>query len=308
MIKLPEQLMFLKNGRALQRHSDEPMTGKLCVVTGASSGVGYESVKAFASGGANIVMVVRNEEKARMVKEEIEGKYSVQVDYFIADFSDLNQVKKAALAVTDQYPRIDVLVNSVGIHSTKRKLSKDGVELVFCVNHLSTFLFTKLLMPKMVESSPSRIIQVNSEGHRFSTVFEDDLNWKKRRYTGLRGYGASKTAQLLTVWQMAEELEGTGVTINAMHPGGVRTNIGSNNGWIYRWFLHHVTWHFLKEPKISGEALYYLASSSELNQTNGQFFNLTIPEKPAAHTLNRKKQKIIWDLSLEMTGLASMSD
>jgi NAD(P)-dependent dehydrogenase (short-subunit alcohol dehydrogenase family) len=303
-MKLPEELMFMKNGKAVQKHSDESMAGKLCVVSGATSGVGHEAAKAFASGGADIVMVVRNEAKAKAVKEEIERVYSVSVDYVIADFSDLKQVEKAARIILDKYPRIDVLVNSVGIHSTKRTYSKDGIEMVFCVNHLATFLFTKLLLGRMIASSPSRIIQVNSEGHRFNGVKVSDMNWRKRIYTGLRGYGSSKSAQLYTVWQLAEDLEGTGVTINAMHPGGVRTNIGNNNGLLYRWFLHHVTWHFLKDPKISGDALYYLASSSELSKVSGKFFNLTIEEKPAKHALDPQTQKEIWDLSMEMSGLA----
>jgi len=303
IFKFPEQLMFIKNSKADQKHSIESMDGKLCVVSGATSGVGYEAVKALSAGRANIVMVVRNENKAKAVKEEIEKKYSVFVDYFIADFSDLKQVKKAAMAILNRYQKIDILINSVGIHSTKRILNKDGFEMVFCVNHLGTFLITQLLLDRMIESSPSRIIQVNSEGHRFNGLDLNDLNWEKRIYTGLRSYGASKTAQLLTVLQLAEELEGTNVTINAMHPGGVRTNIGNNNGRLYRWFLHNVTWHFLKDPKISGEAIYYLASASELSNVSGKFFNLTLEEKPAKHALDQKKQKKIWNLSLDMVGL-----
>jgi len=303
IFKFPEQLMFIKNSKADQKHSIESMDGKLCVVSGATSGVGYEAVKALSAGRANIVMVVRNENKAKAVKEEIEKKYSVFVDYFIADFSDLEQVKKAAMAILNRYQKIDILINSVGIHSTKRILNKDGFEMAFCVNHLGTFLITQLLLDRMIESSPSRIIQVNSEGHRFNGLNLNDLNWEKRIYTGLRSYGASKTAQLLTVLQLAEELEGTNVTINAMHPGGVRTNIGNNNGRLYRWFLHNVTWHFLKDPKISGEAIYYLASASELSNVSGKFFNLTLEEKPAKHALDQKKQKKIWNLSLDMVGL-----
>lgn len=295
--------MFMKNGKAVQKHSDESMKGKLCVVSGATSGVGHEAAKALAAGGADIVMVVRNEAKAKVVKEELEKTYSVSVDYIIADFSDLKQVEKAAMAILMKYPRIDLLVNSVGIHSTKRTYSKEGIEMVFCVNHLATFLFTKLLLDRIISSSPSRIIQVNSEGHRFNGVNVNDMNWKKRIYTGLRGYGSSKSAQLYTVWQFAEDLKGTGVTINAMHPGGVRTNIGSNNGLLYRWFLHHVTWHFLKDPKISGDAIYYLASANELSRVSGKFFNLTIEEKPAKHALDPQTQKEIWDLSMEMAGL-----
>ena len=305
--KIPDELIFIKNRKAVQKTSEERLDGKICVVSGATGGIGYEAVKALAKGGANIVMVVRNRSKAKSLKKYMEEKYSVSVDYFIADFLDLEQVKEAANGILNKYPKIDILVNSVGIHSTKRKINKDGIESVFCVNHLSTFLLTKLLLKRLIESSPSRIIQVNSEGHRFNGLNIEDINWEKRFYTGLRSYGASKTAQLLTVWQFAKILEGTGVTINALHPGGVRTNIGNNNGKLYKWFLHHVTWHFLKDPKISGEAIYYLASSSELENLSGLFFNLTNEEKPARHALDRDMQKKIWDLSLEITGLSKES-
>jgi NAD(P)-dependent dehydrogenase (short-subunit alcohol dehydrogenase family) len=308
MFELPEQLIFMKNDKAVQKKSDEPMTGKLCVISGATSGVGYEAVKSLAAGGANIVMVIRNETKAKAIKEEIEKIYQVKVEYLIADFSDLKQVEKAGISILEKYPRIDILINSAGIHSTKRRLNKDGLEMVFCVNHLAPFLLTRILLKRMVESSPSRIIQVNSEGHRFNGLNINDINWDKRFYTGLRSYGASKTAQLLTVWEMAKELEGTGVTINAMHPGGVRTNIGNDNGRLYRWFLHNVTWHFLKDPRISGDAIYYLASASELRDVSGEFFNLTTLEKPAEHALDKENQKKIWTLSLNMTGLEKKDD
>ena len=306
--ELPDQLMFLKNRKAVQHQSNVSMLGKLAVISGSTSGVGFEALKSLAHAGADIVMVCRNKDKAESIKADIESRYDVSVDYFIADFSDLDQVRSAANKILNKYSKIDVLINSAGIHSTKKLYNKDGYELVFCVNHLASFLFTKLLLNRMIESAPSRIIQVNSEGHRFNGLNIKDLNWKKRIYTGLKSYGASKTAQLYTVWELAKELENTGVTINAVHPGGVRTNIGNNNGKLYRWFLHHVTWHFLKDPKISGEALYYLASAHELDNVTGKFFNLTIEEKPAKHALDPLKQKQIWDISLKMTGLNKGSD
>ncbi|MBO1265121.1 SDR family oxidoreductase [Proteiniclasticum sp. SCR006] len=302
--ELPEELVFLKNGRAKQKKSTTSMKGKTAVVTGATSGVGYEAVKALAAGGCRIILVARNERKAQAVKEELEKKYAVSVAYYIADFSDLASVRAAAEEILKDQEKIHVLVNSAGIHSTKKTYTRDGFEKVFCVNHLGSFLLTRMLLERMKASSPSRIIQVNSEGHRFNGLDPEDLNWHRRIYTGLRGYGASKTAQLLTVWQMAEELKGTGVTINAMHPGGVRTGIGSNNGFLYRWFLRHVTWHFLKDPVISGEAVYYLASAPEMEDVSGKFYNLTVEEKPAKHALSRKNQKKIWEKSLDMTGLS----
>ena len=144
---------------------------------------------------------------------------------------------------------------------------------------------------------------MNSEGHRFNGLRIDDLNWQKRIYTGLRSYGAAKTAQLLTVWEFAERLQESRATINAMHPGDVKTGIGSNNGWLYKLFLHKVIWLFLKDVKISGEALYYLASDPEMAEVNGYFFNLTTIEKPASHATNRKLGKLVWDISRKMTGI-----
>ena len=187
--QLPDQLMFIRNGKATQKHSEEPMVGKTCVITGATSGVGYAAAKALAAGGANIVLVARNEDKARQVQKELEETYSVTVGVILADFSDLNQVHRAAQQILLQYPTIDVLINSAGMHSTKRILNQEGLEMVFCVNHLASFLLTKLLLQRMIESSPSRIIQVNSEGHRFNGLNLKDRHWEQRLYTGLRIWG-----------------------------------------------------------------------------------------------------------------------
>lgn len=303
-MKLPDELIFIKNGKAVQKKSTTTMEGKVCVITGATSGVGLEALKRLAMGGAHIVMVCRNREKAERISRETKVKWNVPVDIIIADFSCLDEVRNAAAHIINNYPKIDVLINSAGIHSTKRVYTAEGFEMVFCVNHLAPFLFTQLLIDRLKESAPSRIILVNSEGHRFNGLNPEDINWKKRHYTGLRGYGASKTAQLLTVWELADRLKGSKVTINALHPGDVKTNIGNNNGWLYKWFLHHVTWHFLKNPVISGEAIYYLASDPEMSDVSGRFFNLTIDEKPAAHALDRSMGKRIWELSMKMTGLS----
>lgn len=299
----PDELVFIPNGKAKQKKSNASMKGKVCIVTGASSGVGLEAVKQLAKGEAHIVMVCRNLAKAESVKREIESKYNVQIDVFIADFSKLEEVRKVASSILQQYSKIDVLINNIGMHSTTRKYTKEGVEMVFCVNHLASFLLTNLLLGRLKESAPARIIHVNSEGHRFNGLNLEDINWKKRYYTGLKAYGASKTAQLLTMWELADMLKGTGVTINALHPGDVRTNIGSNNGWLYKWFLHNVTWHFLKDPVIAGESIYYLAADDEIKNISGEFFNLTVNEKPAKHALDRFVGKHIWEMSMEMTGL-----
>ncbi len=307
-LKLPEELMFLANSRKPQHTSNVSMAGKLVVISGSTSGVGLSALKRFAAGGANLVMVCRNRAKAEAIRTEIQSEHDVSIDIYVADFASQDDIRRAAGEILEHHAKIDVLINSVGIHSTRRSYTKDGIETVFAVNHLGVFLFTTLLLERIKQSAPARIIQVNSEGHRFNGLRVRDVNFKRRIYTGLRGYGQSKTAQLLTTWEFADQLSGSGVTINAMHPGAVKTNIGSNNGWLYRFFLRHFTWHFLKDVSISGESLYWLASAPELSDTTGKFFNLTIEEVPARHARNRKRGKAVWDLSRQMCHLDSIDN
>lgn len=300
---LPDELMFLRNSKEKQKSTDVLIKDKVVVVTGATSGVGLEAIKRLAKGQATIVMVVRNPEKAEAVRKLIQSEYPVSVDIIIADFSHSDQVRKAAAQILQNYPKIDVLINCAGLHSTKATYTSEGFETVFFVNHLASFLFTQLLLDRMIQSAPSRILHINSEGHRFNGLDIDDIHWKKRHYTGLRGYGASKTAQLLTMWEMADQLSDTRVTINAMHPGDVKTGIGSNNGWLYRTFSKFFIQPMLKDPKISGEAIYYLVAAPEMADISGKFFHLTIEEIPAKHALNRSLGKQVYDLSMKLTGL-----
>lgn len=301
--ELPDELKFLANRKLPQKPFAASMAGKICVITGATSGVGLEIARALARHGAQLVLVSRNQEKANQVALELQSQGSATVDTVWADFTDLEQVRQAASTILARYPRIDVLINCAGMHSTTRTYTPSGHEMVFCVNHLASFLLTALLLSRMVESSPSRIIQINSEGHRFNGLDLADLSWHQRHYTGLRSYGASKTAQLLTVWEFADLLRDTGVTINAVHPGDVKTNIGHNNGWLYRLFTRFVTGLFLKDAAISGPAIGYLASAPELAAVSGRFFHLTHEEKPAPHALDRELGKRVWAASLELTGL-----
>jgi len=298
--ELPDELKFITNGRLPQKHSNESMEDKVCVISGATSGVGYEAAKALAKGGAKIVMLVRNPEKAEKVSQEISAINNKETKYFLADFTKLDLVRKAVNQCLEACPKIHVLINSVGIHNTTRRLTEDGHEMVFYVNHLSNFLVTKMMIPRLIGSSPSRIIHINSEGHRFGGLNLSDLNWEKRMYLGLGGYGAAKTAQLLTMLEFNDQLIDTGVTINAMHPGAVKTNIGNNNGFLYRFWLHNVMFHFMKDPDVAGDAVYYLASAPELERASGKFFNLTNEEKPAAHALDRFVSKLIFQKSEEL--------
>ena len=297
--QLPDELIFLRNSRLPQKTTTELMTGKVVVLTGGTSGVGLAALKELAKGGATVILVSRNLEKAKQVADKVTADHPIDIHHVYADFSKLDTIREAATSILQQFPRIHVLINSAGIYSTKKRYTEEGYEMVFCVNHLAPLLFTKLLLPRLQESAPSRIVQVNSEGHRFAGVRLKDLNFRRRIYTGLRGYGASKTAQLFSVWELAKELEGTSVTINAMHPGAVRSNIGHNSGFLYRFWLRYVMWHFLKDPSLSGQSIYYLVADKSLEQTSGLFYNLTIEEPPARHARKgHKKSRPLYEESL----------
>ncbi len=302
-MQVPDQLQFMLNARKPQKHTSQRMEGKWCVITGATSGVGYQAAHALARNGANLILINRNPEKSEAVRQELIKNYHVKVDITIADFLYLDQVKLAADKILASYKHLDVLVNNAGIHATKRRLNEAGIESVFCVNHLAAFVLTKRLLPLLKSSAPSKILYVNSEGHRFNGLDLEDLDWAKRPYRGLKGYGAAKTAQLLTMWEFADQLQDSGVTINAMHPGAVRTQIGLDNGFFYRAYNQYVLHWFLKEPEIAGDAIHYLLAAPEMADVTGKFFNLTNEEKPAAHALDRDLGKKIWQISHQMTGL-----
>ena len=295
-------LAFLHQRGVKQHTTDARMDGKLCVITGATSGVGLAAAKRLALGGANLVLVARNREKAEGVKRELQAAHPVKVDVVIADFIRLDDVRRAAREISEAYPAIDVLINCAGLHNTRRRMTPDGNEMTFQVNHLASFLLTMTLLNNISKSPQGRILQVNSEGHRFGGLHLRDLDWRIRFYTGLRAYGASKLAQLMTVHTLAGLVSETGVTVNAMHPGTVGTNIGSNNGILHRGMMA-LGRTFLKPPTISGEALYYLAAAPELKQTTGKYFYLTVETIPMADALNDTTREEIWKISLELTGL-----
>jgi len=305
-VKLPEEIQFISSAFQRQKTTNARMDGKVSIITGATSGVGYHAARRLAKGGASLVLVCRNKEKAEDLRTEIRQTYGSDAEIVLADFSKLTDVRNAADTILKTHPQINVLINNAGLHRTTRMLTEDGFETVFCVNHLASYLFTRLLLERMITSAPARIIQVNSEGHRFGGLDLDDLTWSQRHYIGLQGYGASKVAQLLTVWEFAELLDGSGLTINAMHPGAVRTNIGLDNGPLYRWSQKLFIRPLLRKAEISGDAIYYLAAAPEMKDVNGLFFNRTVEESPMPHALDRELGKRVWRVSEELTGLPKM--
>jgi len=296
---------MIRNSKALPEKCAEDFHGHLAVITGATSGIGYFTAGKYASHGANLLCINRNEEKSQALCKEIETEFGTHCDYIIADLSRMEDVHRTAQDLLNLDTPIDVLIHNAGIYKTKRELTVDGIETVFAVNYLSSFVLNYLLMDKLKSQEKARILLVNSEGHRFAAwgLSLDDLNWNRRFYTGLRSYGSAKTAQLLSMMIFNDYFKKSAVSINAMHPGAVKTHAGKENGPVYKWFKRRFLEKNLQSPEISAEALYYLGVSKELEGLSGKFFNLTTEEEPAPPALDKETAEQLWDLSLKSGGL-----
>jgi NAD(P)-dependent dehydrogenase (short-subunit alcohol dehydrogenase family) len=299
-MKQPNPLSFLFFRKEPLKTTNESMQGKVVLITGATSGIGLVTAKRFAKGKATLILLVRNEAKAKEVQAQLQHDFGVQVRYYLAPFDDLSLLNQTLQLILEQEPVIDVLINNAGIHSTKKVILPSGHEWTLTVNHLASFLVTYRLLPLLKKSQQGRILQVNSEGHRFGHFDLEDPFFHKRSYTGLKAYGASKSAQLHTVWHWSDQLIGSKVTINAMHPGEVQSNIGQNNGPLYRWFKQWIINRFLKKTDLSGEALYYLSADPRLSSTTGQYFNLTSMTEVAPHAAKTTKSQYVFQWSLKV--------
>jgi NAD(P)-dependent dehydrogenase (short-subunit alcohol dehydrogenase family) len=275
------------------------------VITGATSGIGYATAQKYASQGADILSINRNEAKSKRLCEALEGQYPIACTYLIADFAKLADVHRVAKKLSALDRPIDVLIHNAGLFVTQKTFTGDGLEMVFQVNYLSTFILNYYLREKFLTQSAGRILFVNSEAHRFAIwgLNLDDLAWERQRYSGLKSYGAAKTAQLLSMIKLDEYFAGAGVTVNAMHPGNVKTNSGQNNGPIYKFLKRILVDRTAKSPEVSAEALYYLGVADALDHTSGKFFNLTTEEEPAPPALDKEVAEALWTLSLELGGL-----
>jgi len=274
---------MLKNMRRKPAVNPEPFRDKLVVITGATSGIGYHAVRKYASMGAKILMINRNKEKSEAVQKEIAGEFGVEIEYFIADLAHLSEIQKVARHLLGLNQPIDVMIHNAGVHLETRKENALGLEENFAVHYLCPLIITKQLIPKYQRDKVGRILLVSSEAYRFAAwgLDLDDLQWKTRRYTGINAYGAGKLAQLLFMHILAAELAPYQVSINAMHPGMVRTQTGRDNGRFYQWYKKNVIDRLSASADVSAEALYYLGTSPDLAQTTDTFFHLTTVEELA---------------------------
>lgn len=296
---------MIRNNRAAPEICTADFTGRLAVITGATSGIGYVTARKYASRGADLLCINRNHAKSEALRQEIEKEFGVKCDFRIADLSILADIHRVAGELAALGRPIDVLIHNAGVYITKRELTADGLEKVFVVQYLSSFIINFTLISKLKLQPRARIIMVNSEGHRFAAwgLHLNDLNWEKRHYSGLGSYGSAKLAQLLSMLMFDELFKGTGVTVNAMHPGAVKTETGQENGPVYKWFKRNFVDRTLKSPEMSAEALFWLGASEKVEGISGRFFNLTTMEEPAPPALDTDVARELWKISLEYSGL-----
>jgi NAD(P)-dependent dehydrogenase (short-subunit alcohol dehydrogenase family) len=283
------------------------MQNKICLITGATSGIGLATATELAKMGLTVVMVGRDEERSQKAAIQIQKETGNQgVVYLLADLSVQAQVRQLAEKFKSRYDRLDVLINNAGAVFLRRQRSADGIEKTFALNHLAYFLLTNLLIDTLKASAPARIINVSSNSHLGEHLDFEDLELK-RGYNALRAYGRSKLANLYFTYELARQLEGTGVTVNALHPGFVRTGIAANNGWLVRFFMRLVHLNALT-PEEGARTVVYLSTSPEVEGVTGKYFvhEREVASDPVSYDESAAKR--LWEVSEEMIQAPERSD
>ena len=282
----------------------ENMNGKVCLVTGGTNGIGKATAQALAKMGATVVIVGRDAQKAALVSKEIqESSGNPNVDWLLADLSSQQDIRRIASEFKNKYSKLHVLINNAGGTFMTRQLSVDGIEMTFSLNHLAYFLLTNLLLDTMLASSPARIINVSSDAHSGGKIEFDNLQGE-RSYSGIGPYGNSKLANILFTNELARRLEGTGVTVNALHPGLVSTGFGKNNPGLLMKIMGVVIPLIARSPEEGAETSIYLVSSPAVQNITGKYFVDCKVTQPAPQATDSAVAKKLWDVSAEMVHLA----
>jgi len=278
------------------------MNGKICLVTGATNGIGRETALALARIGATVVLVGRSPERTRTAALMIQTKTgNPLIDYLVADLSSFRQVYRLVEEFHRRYVHLHVLVNVAGGVFLRRQFSADELEMTLALNHLSPFLLTNLLIGTLKSSSPARIITVSSLVHVFARIHFDDLQFT-RHYHGWVAYGQSKLANILFTYELARRLAGSRVTANVVHPGYVATNFGMNNGWFYR-MIFNIGRLIATSSRRGGETITYLVSSPEVEGLTGKYFVNKRARRSSRISYDPKIAGQLWQIRRMMTGL-----
>jgi NAD(P)-dependent dehydrogenase (short-subunit alcohol dehydrogenase family) len=273
----------------------------ICVVTGATSGIGKETAVALAKGGATVAMVCRTRDRGEAALAEIRRRAGHDaVSLFVADLSSQRAIRAVAAELQAALPRIDVLVNNAGLALRDRLVTEDGFENTFAVNHLAYFLLTRLLQPTLLASAPARVVNVSSEAHRWGSIRFDDL-MGEAAYDGWKAYAQSKLANVLFTYELARRLDGTGVTANCLHPGLVGTAFASRGPSLIR-ILSRLARPLLRSPASGAATSVYLASAPEVATVTGQYFAGRRARRSSPASYDRALAARLWGVSERLVG------
>jgi retinol dehydrogenase-14 len=281
-----------------------PMTGKTVLITGGTGGIGKATAIGLARAGARVGIVGRDATRGEAAAAEIRSASgNTSVDVFTADMSSQAEVRRLAAEVLDRYPRLDVLVNNVGGFWAHRRVTADGLEHTFAVNHLAGFLLTNLLLDRLVASAPARVVTVSSGAQSMGRIDFDDLQGA-RKYSGQRAYNQSKLANVMFTFELGRRLEGTGVTANVLHPGVTRTAFGAEDQAWYFTTGSGLARRFMKSPEQGAQTPILLASSPEVEGVSGTYFANGKPKEANKLAYDTDAAARLWRVSAELVGLA----
>jgi NAD(P)-dependent dehydrogenase (short-subunit alcohol dehydrogenase family) len=271
--------------------------GKRVLITGATNGIGLAAAEELARRGARLAIVARSDGKAADTVERIRAAGGEDVDVLKADLSSQESIRGLAVEALERYARIEVLVNNAGAIFERRQLSADGIEMTWALNHLAPFLLTELLLERIKESAPARIITTTSDAHKGAQIPWDDLN-AERSYAnrGFKRYGETKLANILFTAELARRLEGTGVTANCFHPGLVATGFNRNNSALMRVAMTVVK-PFSRSPEKGARTLVWLADSEEAGSENGGYFYDEKRAQPEPPARDMDAARRLWEVS-----------
>jgi len=281
------------------------MDGKTVLITGATHGIGRATAMGLAELGAHTVLVARDAGKGQRTVEEIRARTGNEnVDVLIADLSAQSSVRHLAGQVQSRYPRLDVLVNNVGVFLATRRVTADGLEYTFALNHLAPFLLTNLLLDLLKASAPARVVTVSSGAQQVGRLNFDDLQGEAG-YSGQAAYNQSKLANVMFCYSLARRLEGTGVTSTVLHPGVVRTNFAKDDPTPVMRTIITVFKPFFKSPERGAETPIYLASSPDVEGVTGRYFVNKRARKSSSRSYDERAAERLWQESERLVGLAS---
>jgi retinol dehydrogenase 14 len=291
-----------------------PLAGRTVLITGATSGIGRATALGLARMGARVAITGRDRIRTEDTAREIRSAASGRVDAFVADLSAQSEVRRLATEMLQNLSRIDVLINNVGGYWNTRHITVDGLERTFALNHLAPFLLTNLLLDRLKQSAPARVVTVSSNAHAQGRRIDFDDLQGERSYSGTRAYSQSKLANLLFTYELARQLQATHlldqplVTVNALHPGVVSTSFGAEDPATVQRVLIRFFRPLMKSPAQGAVTSIHVASAPEVEQVTGQYFANSKPTRSSRPSYDATAAARLWQVSSDLVGLTAAAD